>query len=223
VVVPLVAGASDFPHQTAFLTDTCFLSDTIAVKVDRFRYHVAAFDDAGNEVAWGTVGARPWLMLDTGTFDADGALVDVPIAPDVEDLQAVYLFPPDDALEINRLVGADEGVLASAEAFPLTVATAPPRYDAAPDHPSRQTGNPTNIQAVRVSIVVRNPEPDITYASDAERTLPAAGNRPDLLGPANYRRMRFESTVVVYNMQSRYLAYPMVNAAGGRGFNVGGG
>ena len=186
VVVPIVTGGINFPHQTDFFTDPCFASDTIAVKVDRSRYHVATYDDAGIEVAWGTVGARPWLMLDTGTFDADGVLVDVPVAPDVEDLQAVYLFPPDDALEINRLVGADEGVLASSGAFPLTVATAPPRYD-------------------------------------AERTLPAAGNRPDLLGPANYRRMRFESTVVVYNMQSRYLAYPMVNAAGGRGFNLGGG
>jgi type IV pilus assembly protein PilW len=223
VAVPIVTGAGDFPDQTDFFTDPCFGSETIAVKVDRSRYHVATFDAAGNEVAWGTPDARPWLMLDTGTFDVDGALIDVPVTPDVEDLQVAYLFPPGDPLEINRVVGAEQGVLASAEAYPLTVGIAPPRYDAEPDNPSRLTGNPANIQAVRVAIVVRSPEPDITYATLADRTLPAAGNRPDLLGPVNYRRMRFESTVVVYNMQSRYLAYPMVNTAGGRGFNVGGG
>jgi hypothetical protein len=105
----------------------------------------------------------------------------------------------------------------------VSVTVTPPRNDAAPDDPSRRTGSPGNIQGVRVAIVVRTPEPDITYESAVDRELPAAGNRPVVTGPAGHRRALYESTVPAYNMQSRFLAFPMVNPAGARGFNVGGG
>jgi type IV pilus assembly protein PilW len=227
VTVPLEPGGTDFPLQNDFLTEDCFDHEAVVVKVDRFRYRIETYEEDGDVVAWGTSGARPWLVLDTGLFvtGADGTerLAEVPIAPDVEDLQVVYLYPPGVPTEVNRLVGAEEGTLASAGTFFVDVGVIPPRNDAAPDHASRRTGSPGNIQAVRVSIVVRTPEPDITYADDDARELPAAGNRPAMLGPANYRRSVYESTVPVYNMQSRYLAYPMVDPAGGRGFNLGGG
>jgi type IV pilus assembly protein PilW len=227
VTVPLIPGAQDFPNQTAFLTEPCFAQESVVVKVERHRYRIETYDAAGDVVAWGTPGARPWLLLDTGTFatgpDGVERPVEVPVAPDVEDLQVVYLYPPNVPSEVNRLVGAEEGVLASAGAFHVDVGIPPPRNDAPPDHASRRTGSPGNIQAVRVAIVVRTPEPDLSYHADADRELPAAGNRPALLGPTGHRRALYESTVPVYNMQSRYLAYPMVDPGGGRGFNVGGG
>ncbi len=64
-----------------------------AFKVDRYRYHVVAVDDDGTVEAWGTAGARPYLMLDQGLSDADGNAIDRVIAPDVEDLQVAYVYP----------------------------------------------------------------------------------------------------------------------------------
>jgi len=229
VAIPLTSGETRsgvpaFPFENEALADACFgAGAAVVVKVDRYRYYVDTFDEAGNQVAAQVPGSRPYLMLDQGLLDQAGLPVRLPIAPDVEDLQFVWLFPPAAAGTGAQLVGAQPGTNAADGAFALRVDVPPPSVGAAPDAPARVTGNPTNIQGVRVSVVVRSSEPDINLTDAQWRTVPAAGNRAPFLGLPNYRRTLFETTVVVRNMQGRAFVYTTVDPAGQPGMNLGGG
>lgn len=219
------SGRPVFPFENAVLAGGCFNQaapdQPVVTKVDRFRFHVGWFTENGGAAAAGADGARPYLMLDRGLA---GAVGDVPVAADVEDLQLTYFYPPAAAGQANRMVGGTPGTAASAEAFPIEVDVIAPAYEDAPDAASRATGHPANIEAVRVSVVVRSAEADLVALSNpADRTLPAAGNRAEVLGQPGYRRTLFETTVVIPNLRSTRFNYPMVNAAGGQGFNLGGG
>jgi type IV pilus assembly protein PilW len=217
-----------FPFENSVSSDTCWGLTAageapVVTQVDRYRFYLEWFSPAGAVVAAQTPEARPYLMLDQGLTDENGAPITLPVAPDVEDLQLSYYFLPPAAGLANRLVGAESGTAASAESFPLSVADAAPAYLEAPDAPSRRTGHPTNILAVRVAVVIRSAEQDLSAATLPDRTLPAVGNRPPLVGLTNYRRTLFENTVLIRNLRSTAYPYPQVDPAQVDGFNVGGG
>ncbi len=224
----MAGPARVFPFENAVSTDPCWGLTAageapVVTQVIRYRFYVEWFSPAGQVVAAQTPEARPYLMLDQGLFDEFGLAINLPVAPDVEDLQISYYFPPPAAGLANRLVGAEVGTSAAAEAFPLSVAVAAPAYLDAPDAPSRQTGHPANILAVRMAVVIRSAEKDLSAATLPDRTLPALGNRPPTVGLSNYRRTLFENTVLIRNLRSTAFPYPQVDPARVDGFNVGGG
>jgi hypothetical protein len=134
----------------------------------------------------------------------------------------VWLYPPAAAGAGSRPLGAQENVNIADEG--VTVSVPPPAAADGPFAPSRLTGNPANALGVRVSLVVRSSEPDISLSNDSDRTVPAAGNRPAYLGLANFRRATVETTVLLRNLQSRLFIYPIVDATGViEGANRGGG
>lgn len=219
------AGVPVFGLENAVLADACFsLTGALApvvTSVDRSRFYVAWYADDGTVVAPQTAGARPYLMLDQGLQGASPG--PIPLAADVEDLQLAYLFHPAVAGGPVRVVGVTPGTSIADEAFPIDTTPSPPAYDDVPDAASRITGSPANIIGVRVSVVVRSSEPDVRRTTTEDMTVPAAGNRPAFLGLPNYRRSLFETTVWLPNVQTASFTYPIVNAAGGPGYNLGGG
>jgi type IV pilus assembly protein PilW len=229
VVIVLDAGQMAgilpvFPHENGQLDDTCFdLTGVLApmvTQVDRYRYYVDWFDPQGNGTAAQTEGARPYLMLDRG-LPAVGA---VPVAPDVEDLQLSYAYPPAVAGGAVTMVGASPGTNAAAEAFPMTTGVVPPAMADAPDAASRTTRHPANIRAVRISVVVRSSDHDLSLTGNTDRTLPAAGNRAAFEGLPGYHRSLFETTVVLRNASSQAFVYPTTDPTSVEaGVNVGGG
>jgi len=233
VTIQLKAGAAsggvrEFARENGTLTDSCFslggVLSPIVTTVDRSRFYVAWYAEDGTVVAPQTAGARPFLMLDQGL--EGGSPGPIPMAADVEDLQLAYMFHPAAAGGPARVVGITAGVSIADDAFPIVTNTGsilPPAYDDLPDAPSRTNGYPSNIIGIRISVVVRSAEADITRATVLDRTVPAAGNRPAFQGQPNYRRSLFETTVYLPNLQTASFTYPIVNAAGGQGYNLGGG
>jgi type IV pilus assembly protein PilW len=241
-VIPLasaVGGGLDFPTQNAALADACFggalwtdgtlpsyaLASKV-FKVDRFRFYVQQFPDPD------TNQMRPYLMLDQGLSDATGP-IQTPVAPDVEDLQFAYVIPnaPNPA---NRVVGATSGTAVSSGGSGIDLATAPPTFNDARANASRATQSPANIRAVKVSVVVRSPEGDLTLPGKALTStfLPQAGNRPEMPSdPANpaafpdpyHWRALFENTYDLLNMESRALFCGDYFDGSNPGANVGGG
>jgi type IV pilus assembly protein PilW len=232
VSIPLQPGSgNDFPLQNQVLAQSCYGSVAPAgssatavasaakiFKVNRYRYFVQTYDGTGNVVAWGTAGARPYLMLDQGLSPGGAAQVQV-VAPDVEDLQVVYLFPR----SATPLAGATANTQLTSSAGGIEMTAAVPAYTDAATAATRLTHHPANIGAVRVSVVVRTAEDDILQVSDESRTLPAAGNRPGLLGPQYHRRTRVETTAVTPNLDVRAPYFPSYSTSATDRLNVGGG
>jgi type IV pilus assembly protein PilW len=240
--IPLQAalGAGfDFPGQNAALTDVCFgaalwtdgLPATYALaskvfKVDRYRFYVGRFlDPDSNQM-------RPYLMLDQGLTDAGGPILS-PVAPDVDDLQFSFVFPnaPNPA---NQVVGDTPGVAMASGATGIDLSVVPPTFLDARANAARATQSPANIRAVKVSVVIRSPETDITLPGKALTStyLPAAGNRPEIpSNPGNaaafpdpyHWRALFESTFDLLNMESRALYCGDYFDGSNPGVNVGGG
>ncbi len=159
-------GGLDFPHQNGALADTCFGANlatatstpevfsraTKIFKVDRYRFYVThQFVDPDSRQI------RPYLMLDQGLVDAHGQIL-TPVAPDIDDLQFAYVLP-DSAVP---LVGATESQAIASGPGGIDLTVSPPLYGDTRSSPSRVTQSPANIRAVRVSVVVRSPETDIT-------------------------------------------------------------
>jgi type IV pilus assembly protein PilW len=221
--VQLTADAAAFPRQTSLLASpgSCFQTDFANAKVfwiDRFRYYVAQFVDSDTGVN------RPYLMLDRGLTDSGRALVE-PVAPDVEDLQIGYLFPNSPGVA-QQMVGA--GAVAAAagprlasSASSVNISLAPPGYADLATAASRQTQSPANIRGVRVSLVVRNPGPNITLPL---QNVPAAGNRPTYAGQPYYRYLLIETTEATRNLGNRFPFFPYYSTSAGADFlNLGGG
>jgi type IV pilus assembly protein PilW len=233
------AGGTTFPNQTAFLADPCFGSvatvtgglvvpSTMAgavqvLKVDRYHYFIQSYDAAGNIQPWGSANARPYLMVDHGLIGV-GGIAQVPVAPDVEDLQFAYVFPNAAA---TPLVGATSGAAIGngEDGINLAPAAGGPAYSDPTNSLTRQNHHPGNIGAVRLSVVVRTPVADLGLANSA--TVPAAGNRPDTAGPAGYTRLLVDTTIAVPNLGTlapyfpTYTTFPATS--GNRQLNVGGG
>lgn len=238
VVLKIKAGGQDFPVQNGFIagsgSNTCFSTvapddqATRVFKVDRYRYHVASYDTAGNVVAWGTGGSRPYLMLDQGLKDKDGNAAESVVAPDVEDMQVAYLFPRAAAAQLvgggasGKTAGAR--LASDAASIDLVDTTLGPAISDPQSSGARTTHHPGNIGAVRVSFVVRSVAFDARalLATDEERTLKASGNRPEQLGPAGFRRLLVGSTITTRNMNPAAPYYPTYSA-GPDQLNVGGG
>jgi type IV pilus assembly protein PilW len=217
VRVSLVGGevAADtspiFPHQNSLLANTCYGGVARVFAINRFRYYVESYAADGTVKAWGTAGARPFLMLDQGLTDAAGKRQFSMVAPDVEDLQFAYVYPL--AAPGTQLRGATVGAQLSnaADVVDLAPALQPdslqqiPNYSTPGRDPARTTGHPANIRGVRVSVVVRQAEADPTVF---EPDLPALGNRAALVREANRRRAVFETTVSLPNLDSRAPVFP---------------
>jgi type IV pilus assembly protein PilW len=221
--IPLQGGANlDYPHQNQTLADTCFGTGQARLfKVERLRYFVQSYDGAGGVVAWKAAGGRPYLMLDRGLRDASGTrLLDV-ISPDVEDLQVSYVFPLQPLGQ--QIAGATSGTQldnSAATGIDLAPGGGTPTYETPRLSPLRATRYPANIRAVRLEIVVRSPNPDV---HDPTPTIPAAGNRPTAEdGQPGYRRMSFQTSVAIPNMESRAPLFPALGT-GTDQINVGGG
>jgi hypothetical protein len=147
-------------------------------------------------------------MLDQGLSDDAGAVL-VPVAPDVEDLQFAYYYPPAAAGGAPRVLGATEGVALDGGPFKMQTDVTPPGMDDLIDSAPRLTGHPANIQAVRVSAVVRTPDTDVGLPPQEGATVPAAGNRKEQDGQPYHRRSTFETTVLLRNLGSTYYLYPV--------------
>jgi hypothetical protein len=224
--VPLRSSAAfAFPNENGGTLDPslpvgCFTSGSAWVsKVDRFRYHVQNYDPAGQPVGAFTVGARPYLMLDQGLVTQDNVPIETVIAQDVEDVQFEYLYTlqrPSQAL-----VGGARGTAIAVGAGPdgIDLGAASSGYGIEQGDPRRRTWHPSNIRAVRVSVVIRTPTQDRTIQ---DAIVPATGNRPDIAGPLGYRRLRFETTVQVPNLDARKPYYPFHSQVAGDHLNVGG-
>jgi type IV pilus assembly protein PilW len=235
VTIPLRAGNGfAFGFQNQILADTCFgavapagspaatIQDAAKVlKVDRYRYLVQTYGPGGALMGWGTPGGRPYLMLDRGFLDgADQPVLDV-VAPDVEDLQVVYVFPR----SATPLAGATAGTLLADDAAGVELAPAAgqPYYTDVSSAATRATHFPANVGAVRVSIVVRTPEADLSLTDPALRALPAAGNRSAVNGPPGHRRLFFQTTAATPNLDVRAPFYPTYSVTSTDRLNVGGG
>jgi type IV pilus assembly protein PilW len=222
VTVPLEGGASlDYPHQNQTLADTCFQTGLArAFKVERMRYFVQSHAADGTVTAWNAAGSRPFLLRDRGLRDVNGApIVDI-VSTDVEDLQVAYVFPFSPLGQ--EVAGATAGTRldASASGIDLAPAGGPPRYDTPRLSPLRASHWPANVRAVRIEVVVRSPNPD---AQSEEALIPAAGNRPAAAnGPPGHRRMLFQTSVAIPNMESRAPFFPALGT-GADQLNVGGG
>jgi type IV pilus assembly protein PilW len=239
----------DFPYQNAALSDSCFGAnlwdgttdpvtglplDRIAFrtaskvfKVDRFRFYVDRYLDPDSGQL------RPYLMLDQGLTDDTGRPVRTPVASDIDDLQFAYVFP-NAPLVANKLIGATAGNSVNNSNLGIDLTVSPPVYLDAMANNSRATQSPANIRAVRVSVVVRSPEADITLPGKSlvNTYLPAAGNRGEVVSdPANpgnfpdpyHWRSSFESTFDVPNMDSHALSCGDYSDGTTTGLNVGGG
>jgi type IV pilus assembly protein PilW len=222
VAVSLEGGAAlDYPHQNQTLADTCFQTGLARVfKVERLRYFVQNHAPDGTVTAWNAAGSRPFLLRDRGLRDASGApIVDV-VSPDVEDLQVAYVFPL--APIGQEVAGATAGTRldASATGIDLAPGGGPPRYDTPRLSPLRASHWPANVRAVRLDVVVRSPNPD---PQREEAVIPAAGNRAaNTGGEPGHRRMLFQTSVAIPNMESRAPFFPALGT-GADQLNVGGG
>jgi type IV pilus assembly protein PilW len=225
VTIPLAggvitAGLPTFPFQNDQLADGCFgMGNAYVAKIDRHRFYVTAFDPDGVEVPIETAGARPYLMDDTGLTNADGTAAVLPVAQDVEDLQLTYYFPPAFAGGPVQASGGTADVNIADDVPAVTVAVPPPAIDDAPGAASRTTGNPANLVSIRVSVVVRSPEPVANGATD-DKLLPAAANRAAFAGLPNYRRQLFEETFFLTNLRNTSVVYCDIGTD--PGMNLGG-
>jgi type IV pilus assembly protein PilW len=231
VTFPIVGGSSSttFPVQNSLFADACFrtvattgnASTVFAAakvfKVDRYRYFIQSHAADGSIVAWGTPGSRPWLMLDQGLQRSTANDMIEVIAPDVEDLQAAYVFPLD---ATNTIAGAAPGTALPVGATGINLSVAPPIYSEDVAAGSRLTHHPANIRAVRLGLIVRSAEPTSSLSNAA--TLPALLNRPSMSADDGYRRQPFETTIAVRNMDARAPYFP-VWEPGSLTLNIGGG
>jgi prepilin-type N-terminal cleavage/methylation domain-containing protein len=214
---PGTPGNSCFANVATAGDATTIPSATKVFKVDRYRYFIQTHAADGTVVAWGTAGARPWLMLDHGVLDAGGnELIDV-IAPDVEDLQVAYVFPWD---TVNPLVGGTAGAAMSAGATSIDLSVSPPVYSDDLAAIARQSHHPANVRAVRVGIVTRSSQADTTLSNTY--SVPALLNRPSLVGVPGFRRQVFETTIAVRNLDARAPYFPIWDTLTGN-LNAGGG
>jgi type IV pilus assembly protein PilW len=231
--VPLLAAGADptaYGAQNAFLADGCYTGEAHAYKIDRFRYFIGSYLADGAVVPWNTnANARPFLMLDQGLSDGDAAIL-TPVAPDVEDLQVSYVFPLSPAgTRVRGATGRPDAVPVRLTNDPAGIDLAPgtvppvPLYTTDRLAVARTTGHPANIRSVRISMVVRSAEP---LDASPRAVLPAIGNREpiDLVAP-RHRRVTFEASVAVPNMDSRGPVFPMLGDATdpNNQLNVGGG
>lgn len=228
VPVPLADGSgTDFPLQNAWLLRTCFQGGQAAVlKVDRFRYFVGTYDAAGNVQAWGTAGARPFLMLDQGLLDTRGAPLLTLVAPDVEDLQVTYLFPAAQGAALPAVpptVGT--ALVSGAGGIDLAPTAGVPSYATQRTSPARLSNHPANIRGVRVAVSVRSADKRASEGTTRENQLPAAGNRAAVTAPEiGFRHMIFEATTSPRNLDARTPFIPSLSTTSGAdNLNVGGG
>jgi len=218
VVVTLTGGGAqpyDFPQQNSLLTQPCFSAGTASVrafKIDRYHYYIQAVNDAtGAQVAWGTPGARPYLMLDQG-LQVGGQEVLSPIAADVENLQVAYVYPA--ALVGNQIQCTNPGVQITANisgddtGFNLAPVNGIPTFATPSLDPLRTTHNPANVRGVQVALTVRSPRADLRDTNPNDALVPASLNFQAVAADAGYKRLQFETTVYIRNMETRLPVYP---------------
>jgi type IV pilus assembly protein PilW len=238
----------DFPYQNSALTDTCYGShlwdgvldaatglpvnqnafalSSKVFKVDRYRFYVARFLDPDNNQQ------RPYLMLNQGLSDDQGPIT-VPVAADIEAVQFTYIFP-NAPVVANQIIGGTPPTAIANGPTGIDLTVSPPLLADTRNSLARQSQSPANIRAVKMSVVVRSPETDITLPSKALTStyLPAAGNRAEIPSvptspttfpdPYHWRAL-FEETVELANMDARALFCGDYSNGVQAGLNLGGG
>ena len=180
------------------------------------------------------LGGRPYLVA-FHNFEAIAGNSDFdPIAADVEDFQVAYVLnrPKASSTCCAATVAIDAstnsnwilGDIGTADLLPVIAATRPD-YEMAYDDAARFTADPTNVRALRVSLVLRS-----------QRKLPiAATGFPQLVvenhdpgasltttGDGFYRTV-ISTTVRTGNLLSRSFFVPPVSTLAGDGLNISGG
>jgi len=200
-VYPTVAGNPYFEND---YTAACYASGATTFLVNRYEYFVQ------------TYAGVPWLMLDRG-LDLNGDGSDpwtardagdlLPIAPNVEDLQVAYVMnriaggaAPD--TNGNFVTGDDAAISTPEEPDPAAQA---PTYSSQDTATTRQTLHPANIQAVRVSIVIRSSQADASHPGQPGDALPLLENSTRVLTATergSFRRYRLSAIVPARNLMS---------------------
>lgn len=195
-------------HDFTPASETCLTTpDASVFMIDRYRYHLAQYPS----LTTGYGGNDSYLMLDTGLIDPNtNALIDVPIARNVEDMQVAYIMNTGSATAPDA-AGPDGGSNWTIADVPGTAEQ--PTYDAggpdyslSPADPARQTNNAANIRGVRVSLTVRGESTDKTRESSwTGDPRPILENRNGNLdaGPDRFRRFTATTTIYTQNMLSR--------------------
>ncbi len=150
-------------HQQANFGPGCFGNTgqmKTVVKIDRYSFYVAAFDDDGNPSSPPT----PYLMLHqgldvagTGTIGTASSPVNaedgIPLAHGIEQLQIAYILNP-----APNAVPTILGVDASPGWGPAWAGSSLiPAMSDSYDSPNRTISHPANIRQVRVTMVARSP------------------------------------------------------------------
>lgn len=239
----------DFPYQNDALTDSCYGSylwdgvldantglpvnqnafalSSKVFKVDRYRFYVARYLDPDNNQQ------RPYLMLDQGLSDDQGHPITVPVAADIEAIQFTYIFP-NAPVVANQTIGGTPPTAIANGPTGIDLTVSPPLLADTRNSFSRQSQSPANIRAVKMSVVVRSPETDITLPQKALTStyLPAAGNHAEIpsvpTSPATFPdpyhwRALFEETIELANMDARALFCGDYSNGVQAGLNLGGG
>jgi type IV pilus assembly protein PilW len=159
----------------------------------------------------------PWLMLDRGLdLNGDGsnpwAARDdgdlLPVASNIEDLQVAYVMNRNAGggatdSNANFVLGDDPAIATPEEPDPTAQA---PGYSTVSNATTRQTLHPANIQAVRISMVIRSAQADKARPGQPGDPLPLLENSTRVLTAtevASFRRFRISAVVPIRNLMSR--------------------
>jgi type IV pilus assembly protein PilW len=172
IASPVGFPESRFRGLSPTIDDPCFdTGDARLVKVDRYAFFVAAFDEDRNAAT----PKLPFLMMHRG-LDVSGPagvpdnVVDindaVPIAPGVEQLQIAYVMntrPADPVVVLgvdptgnDRVPPPDDVAAAALGMTAWDLDATRPRWGDSYLHANRFTSNPANIRQVRVTLVSRS-------------------------------------------------------------------
>jgi type IV pilus assembly protein PilW len=228
--IPLYGSlaANPFRRQELAAADACFTGGNArAFFIDRFRFHVRPVNVGG------TVGVRPYLVLDSG-LDVNGDGWDegeeTIVAEGIESFQVGYVltgtaagFPARGTTPGTRITwvpGMPGSTTGNANVTTLVYPGVPDpgeweyqptswyRYAVGPTPAvaaERLTDHQANVRGVRVVLVARGPEPEPSKAR-VEPLVPilnANALPPWISTTVAYNRARVETTVPVRNMTAR--------------------
>lgn len=222
--LPLTAASSTDPflgQESA--TDACFGAGTArAFQIDRYRIHVRPVDVGGGR-------RDPYLVLDQGIDVAGSTAIDEAdeqfIAEGIESIQVAYILANGTQVGASGGVSLVRGAPGDATSNQLTTLSFPGAapvgtesvysptswyryYMGPPPAAERLTNHQANIRAVRIAVVARSPEPDLTKrwmppSLQLNQTAAAAWITPG----DGYERVSFETTIPLPNMTTQGMVF----------------
>lgn len=152
----------------------------------------------------------PFLMLDDGTIDPNtGHFSSIPIASDVEDMQIAYIMRSGDVLA-GPGAGPQTPNPADYTDCPATYFEERKYYFLSQNlsqAPCRANTNPANLIGLRITLVVRTPDPDPSLIGEEKPSLTnPIENRNGLTAEQaraySHRRIVLPTTIYLHNMLS---------------------